>query len=152
MLDIPQQTFNLADMTASADLKFVGDMATPGMTGRIDLTENGRVLFKERDFNVLRGSLRYDDPLTFDPLLDIALETSVITPEREVDIKYYITGLYSDWQTHTTSTPSLPQADINALLLFGMTTTVILIYLLYYYCYQMKLLILLLTLLSMIFL
>ena len=112
---------NLADMTASADLKFVGDMATPGMTGRIDLTENGRVLFKERDFNVLRGSLRYDDPLTFDPLLDIALETSVITPEREVDIKYYITGLYSDWQTHTTSTPSLPQADINALLLFGMT-------------------------------
>ena len=112
---------NLADMTASADLKFVGDMVTPGMTGRIDLTENGRVLFKERDFNVLRGSLRYDDLLTFDPLLDIALETSVITPEREVDIKYYISGLYSDWQTHTTSTPSLPQADINALLLFGMT-------------------------------
>ena len=112
---------NLADMTASADLKFVGDMASPGMIGRIDLTEGGRALFKERDFDVLRGSMRYEDPLSFDPILDIALETSVITPENEVSIKYFITGLYSDWQTHTTSTPSLPQADINALLLFGMT-------------------------------
>lgn len=112
---------NLADMTASADLKFVGDMAHPGMVGRIDLTEGGRALFKERDFDVLRGSLRYEDPFSFDPILDIALETSIITPENEVAIKYFITGLYSDWQTHTTSTPSLPQADINALLLFGMT-------------------------------
>lgn len=112
---------NLADMTASADLKFVGDMAHPGMIGRIDLNEGGRALFKERDFDVLRGSLRYEDPFSFDPILDIALETSIITPENEVAIKYFITGLYSDWQTHTTSTPSLPQADINALLLFGMT-------------------------------
>ncbi len=112
---------NLADMSASADLKFVGNMASPGMLGSITLTEGGRVLFKERDFDVLRGTLRYEDASTFDPLLDIALETSVITPEREVEIRYFITGLYSDWQTHTASTPALPQADINALLLFGMT-------------------------------
>ena len=112
---------NLADMRASADLKFIGDMAHPGMIGSIVLEEGGRVLFKERDFDVLRGVMRYDDPLSFDPMLDIALETAVLTPEREIDIKYYITGVYSDWKTHTTSNPSLPQADINALLLFGMT-------------------------------
>ena len=112
---------NLADVYASADLKFIGDLATPGMMGTVTLAEQGRALFKERDFSIQKGLLRYEDPYSFDPILDIALKTTVSTPERDVDINYYVTGLYSDWQTHTTSSPSLPQADINALLLFGMT-------------------------------
>jgi translocation and assembly module TamB len=112
---------NLADVYASADLKFIGDLATPGMMGTVTLAEQGRALFKERDFSIQKGLLRYEDPYSFDPILDIALKTTVSTPERDVDINYFVTGLYSDWQTHTTSSPSLPQADINALLLFGMT-------------------------------
>ena len=112
---------NLADVYASADLKFIGDLAKPGMIGTVTLAEQGRALLNERDFSIQKGLLRYEDPYSFDPILDIALLTTVSTPERDVDINYFVTGLYSDWQTHTTSSPSLPQADINALLLFGMT-------------------------------
>ena len=112
---------NLADVYASANLKFLGDLAKPGMIGVVTLSEQGRALFKERDFSILRGEIRYEDPFTFDPLLDIAMQTSVTTPQQTVKIDYFVTGLYSNWQTYTTSSPMLPQADINALLLFGMT-------------------------------
>ena len=112
---------NVADVYASANLKFLGDLAKPGMLGVVNLSEQGRALFKERDFSILRGEIRYEDPFTFDPLLDIAMQTSVTTPQQTVKIDYFVTGLYSNWQTYTTSSPMLPQADINALLLFGMT-------------------------------
>ncbi len=112
---------NLADMYASADLKFVGDLAKPGMLGTVQLSENGRALFKERDFEILRGALRYEDPFSFDPILDIAMQTVVNTGAQDYEIEYYVTDYYSNWQTHTSSNPALPQADINALLLFGMT-------------------------------
>src|SRR5690606_26269625 len=36
-------------------------------------------------------------------------------------VHYLIRGLLSDWRTETRSEPSLPQADINALLWFGVT-------------------------------
>ena len=112
---------NLADMYASADLKFIGDLAKPGMLGEVQLSENGRALFKERDFEILRGELRYEDPFSFDPMLDIAMKTVVNTGAQDYEIEYYVTDYYSNWQTRTSSNPALPQADINALLLFGMT-------------------------------
>ena len=112
---------NLADMYASADLKFIGDIAKPGMLGTVQLSENGRALFKERDFEITRGELRYEDPFSFDPILDIAMKTTVDTSAQDYEIDYYVTDYYSNWQIHTSSNPALPQADINALLLFGMT-------------------------------
>ena len=57
---------NLADVYASADLKFIGDLATPGMMGTVTLAEQGRALFKERDFSIQKGLLRYEDPYSFD--------------------------------------------------------------------------------------
>jgi hypothetical protein len=113
---------NLADVYASADLKFIGDIAKPGMSGTIRLADDGRAIFKERDFDIRRGELRYDDPYTFDPNVDILMTTTVSTQEQDISIDYHVTGLYSNWQTFTTSSPALPQADINALLIFGMTT------------------------------
>lgn len=112
---------NLADLYASAELKFIGDLAKPGMLGTVKLSENGKALFKERDFQIIRGELRYEDPFSFDPALDIAMQTVVNAGAQDYEIDYYVTDYYSNWQTHTASNPTLPQADINALLLFGMT-------------------------------
>jgi autotransporter translocation and assembly factor TamB len=112
---------NLADLSASGQLRFLGDTSRPGMVGEIRAEPGGRVYLKEREFELIRGELRFIDPYAFDPELDIALETRVRTRDEEYAIDYRIGGPYSDWRADTTSSPNLPQADINALLLFGMT-------------------------------
>ncbi len=112
---------NLADADASVDLRIIGDTARPGMVGAIIVTPGGRMYLQDREFEIARGEIRYLDPFTFDPDLDILLETDVSGREREYHVYYAVTGPFSDWRTTTSADPYLSQADINTLLLFGMT-------------------------------
>ncbi|MFN7143997.1 MAG: translocation/assembly module TamB domain-containing protein, partial [Myxococcota bacterium] len=112
---------NVADAEASANLRILGDTARPGMVGEVLLEPNGEVYLHEREFEVARGEIRYVDPYTFDPDLDILLETDVRSHEQDYHVSYGVTGPFSDWRTTTASDPYLAQADVNALLLFGVT-------------------------------
>ncbi len=112
---------NLADATASADLRIVGDTARPGMTGNIIVDPGGRMYLQDRQFELTRGEMRYRDPYSFDPEIDFLLETEVNGREQDYRVDYRVSGPFSNWATSTTSDPYLSQADINTLLLFGMT-------------------------------
>lgn len=112
---------NVADADASAALRIVGDTARPGMTGEIRMVPGGRVYLQDREFEVARGELRYMDPYTFDPDLDIELNTEISSQDQDYRIRYLVSGPFSDWSTTASSDPGLSQADINALLLFGVT-------------------------------
>ena len=112
---------NVGDFTVSADLQFLGNTSRPGLSGRVRAQSGGRVLLKERDFEINRAELRFTDPYSFDPDVDIEVQTEVSTREQDYNINYSVRGLYSDWGTSTRSEPALPQADINSLLLFGLT-------------------------------
>lgn len=112
---------NLGDLTASGELRVVGDTARPGLVGDLRATPGGRVYLKEREFELQRGEIHFVEPTAFDPELDIALATEVRTLEDEYAIDYRISGPWSDWRAESSSAPALPEADINALLLFGMT-------------------------------
>lgn len=111
---------NVSDATASADLKLTGTTSRMGMTGRVRV-EEGVVFVQDRAFDVLRGELRFDNPYTWDPLLDFDLRTDIQSRARQYRINYRISGAYSAWNSRTVSEPRLPQADINALLWFGVT-------------------------------
>lgn len=112
---------NLGDLTASGELRVVGDTARPGLVGDVRATPGGRVYLKEREFELQRAEIHFVEPYAFDPELDVALATEVSTLEDEYAIDYRISGPWSDWRAESTSSPALPEADINALLLFGMT-------------------------------
>ena len=112
---------NVADADASADLRIIGDTARPGMTGDIRVDPGGRMYLHEREFDISRAELRYIDPYTYDPDLDILLETDVRSHDQDYHINYGVNGLFSDWRSTTSSDPALSQADVNALLLFGYT-------------------------------
>lgn len=112
---------NVADADASADLRIIGDTARPGMTGDIRVEGGGRMYLHEREFDISRAELRYIDPYTFDPDLDILLETDVRSHDQDYHVNYSVTGPFSDWRSTTSSDPALSQADVNALLLFGYT-------------------------------
>ncbi len=112
---------NLAEGVASASLRVVGDTQRPGMIGSIVVDEGGHMYLQDRDFEISRGEIRFIDPYTFDPDLDIALETEVSGREQSYRVYYSVTGPFSNWNTTTSSDPYLSQADVNTLLLFGMT-------------------------------
>ena len=113
---------NVGDGRLEADLRMVGDDTRVGMVGVVRMQEGGRAFLHEREFDVTRGELRYVDPYSYDPLVDFVLETDVRATERTYHITYPITGPFSDLSTNPSSDPQLPQVDINALLLFGVTT------------------------------
>lgn len=112
---------NLAEGTASADLRVVGTPTRPGILGTIRI-DDAVVVLQDRTFRVDRGEVTYTDPFTWDPDLGIDLVTDIESRERRYRIDYQLYGPFSDWRTTTRSDPALPQADVNALLWFGVTT------------------------------
>jgi hypothetical protein len=112
---------NVADADASCSLRVIGDTSRPGLVGTILLTPGGQLYLNDRDFDIKRGEIRYIDPYTFDPDVDLLLETDVRSQEQDYHLTYMVNGPFSDWRTTTSSDPYLSQADINALLLFGVT-------------------------------
>jgi hypothetical protein len=112
---------NVADLVATADLRVVGTTAEPGLIGDIRAVSGGRVHLKEREFEVQRAEIRFVDPITYDPDVDIVLGTDVRARDEVYDVEYRVGGTYENWHADTSSNPALESADINALLLFGMT-------------------------------
>lgn len=111
---------NVAEGTASASLRVIGDTARPGLVGEVHV-EDGVVYLQDRAFTVDRGDLEFRDPWSWDPELDFDLMTEITSHEQRYRVNYQVHGPFSDWRTTTRSDPQLPQADINALLWFGAT-------------------------------
>jgi hypothetical protein len=112
---------NVADGTASAQLRILGNTARPGLTGWVRM-HDGTFYFQDRMFSMERANLLFHDPWSWDPDLDIDLLTDVTSRDQAYRIHYQILGPFSDWHSVARSEPDLPQADVNALLWFGVTT------------------------------
>lgn len=112
---------NLAEGLASADLRITGDTVRPGLVGTVRV-EDAEVLLQDRTFRVDRGEVTYTDPWSWDPDVDFDLVTDIESRDQRYRVNYSVFGPFSDWQTSTRSDPGLPQADVNALLWFGVTT------------------------------
>jgi len=112
---------NIAEGVCDVDLVVVGDTTSPGLTGVVRMHPGGSVVLQDREFELVRGELRYIDPFSFDPELNLLMRTEVESRDESYRIEYHIDGPLTDWYSSAVSTPSLSQADINALLLFGLT-------------------------------
>ena len=112
---------NLAHGNADVDLQVIGDTVRPGVLGSVRMQPGGRMFVQDREFEVARAELHYVDPWSFDPELDILLNTDIRSREELYRIDYQVGGPFSEWYTVASSQPSLSQSDINALLLFGLT-------------------------------
>jgi hypothetical protein len=112
---------NVANGSLAAELRIVGNTRRPGVVGEVRLLPGARVYLKERDFEVTRGEIRFVDPYSFDPDLEFATETEIRSRTQDYRVFVKVNGPFSAWESSSTSEPSLSQADINWLLLFGAT-------------------------------
>ena len=103
-------------LQATADLTLRGTAASPGMVGRINITA-GTLVFFGNQYTVNRGAISFYNEFQIQPVLDIALATSV----QSVNVVLNVTGPIDNLKLSYTSDPPLKFDDIVALLATGQT-------------------------------
>jgi len=107
---------NIADVTASAELDLTGTLANPIVLGTVDLDEGGKVRFQDVDYEVVRGTITFQNPFRIDPYFDITAEGR----RDEYDLSINLTGTLDRITPTITSDP--PTSDLTLLALLGAGT------------------------------
>ena len=109
---------NLADLTASANLRITGDVEFPQMSGRIT-ANNGTLVFSDDRYELQRGVLTFPpNTRSIEPLVNLQAETQISGYQIFVNLNGSL--INSDTLTATVrSNPSLPQADVISLITTG---------------------------------
>jgi len=116
-VDAPEQVFVRGrglDAEMGGALKITGTADAPIITGALKLRRGDFNLLSRRlDFN--KGTVTFSGSQRIDPVLDFAATTKL----PEADVTVAITGTASKPAIALTSSPTLPQDEILAQLLFG---------------------------------
>jgi len=113
---------NLADVTGSAELDVNGTVANPIVLGEVTLDEGGKVTFQNNEYNVVRGTIAFQNPFRIDPYFDVTLEGTVSGNISEIesgpiDVTINLTGTLDRLSPTITSDP--PASDITLFSLLG---------------------------------
>ncbi len=114
---------NYGRFDLGGDLRLVGTIAQPALTGRITIREGGELLFGGRTYRLDRpGTIDFSDPFRIEPAVNISAVTHVVAADRSpYDITLRITGTPATITSDLSSAPTLAQTDIVSLLLTGRT-------------------------------
>lgn len=110
---------NLGRLTFATNLRVVGDYYRPGLTGRVEIGEEGRLRLQERDYIVERGVINFVNETRIEPLLDIVANTQV--RDRQISVRIGTDAQGEITTDLTSDSPEDTRADIIALLLTGKT-------------------------------
>lgn len=108
---------NLAQAEVSADLRLLGSPYEPGLAGQLTISQESEITLNERRYEVERGVITFLGERRILPSFDLRM----ITSARHYDVTLSVTGTMGETETVLTSSPSLPEPDIMALLVTGRT-------------------------------
>lgn len=108
---------NLAKAEVTTDLRVVGTPYEPGLLGRLEVAEGGLVTLNERTYEIQRGEMTFLEDRRIFPSFNLSLNTSV----NSYDVTLGVTGEPGNTETTLTSSPSLPEPDIMAMIVTGRT-------------------------------
>jgi len=108
---------NIADLTASVDLRITGDANSPILIGRITANE-GTLFYRNEQYLIRRGILELPAQLDRDPFINLQTEAEI----QGYRVNLELSGELSDraaLSLKVSSNPPLPQADIVSLITTG---------------------------------
>jgi outer membrane protein assembly complex protein YaeT len=114
---------NIADVTASAELDVTGTLANPVILGELALDEGGEVHIQNVTYEVVRGTIGFQNPFRIDPFFDVTLEGTVAgfgASEVEggpFEVTINLTGTLDRLTPSITSDP--PASDITLFSILG---------------------------------
>ncbi len=112
---------NYGKLTASADLRLVGTVARPSLTGRTTLGEGGSIFFGTRRYRLQEGgSIDFVNPNRIEPDLNLTAVTRV----QNTEITLTLAGTPATLDPKLTSdNAEYTQSDLVSLLLTGQTAS-----------------------------
>lgn len=108
------QTSLTTDLQAESDLRLRGSVSKPVLLGRIVINQ-GEIQFFGNKYTINRGEIGFFNPVRFEPVLDLDLETRV----RGVLVNINFAGQLTKLNVSYRSDPPLQSTDIVALLAIG---------------------------------
>lgn len=108
---------NLARAEIDANVRVLGTPYETGLSGRLDVAEGSELILNERHYEIERAIVTFLDERQIMPSLDLVMNTTA----RPYDVTISASGSSDDLQTTLTSSPTLPEPDIMALLVTGRT-------------------------------
>lgn len=109
---------NLGDLVGSVSLRISGPVEDPVVSGRISATR-GTFVFRDQRYEIARAFIDLPAQREADPILNIQGEAEI----RGYNVIVSLTGPLSQPNATVRSEPSLPQADVVALILTGNLAT-----------------------------
>ncbi len=108
---------NLADLTASLDLRVTGDVDYPQVSGRVT-ANRGTIFFRDDRYEVLRGELVFPPNTSIEPIINLQAETEINGYQILVNLNGSLTDT-ENLQATVRSNPSLPETDVISLITTG---------------------------------
>lgn len=108
---------NLAFIMVEPDLKIMGTVRQPVITGRADIAE-GTVVYQKRQFDIEKGIIDFVDPFRIDPKITLQANTVI----RDWVIYMDVSGKMDNLRFKLYSDPAETHEDILSLLIIGKTT------------------------------
>src|SRR5260370_20068239 len=113
---------NIADVTGTGDVDVTGTLANPVILGEVSLDEGGKVRFQNIEYQVVRGTITFQNPFRIDPYFDITLEARISGGISEIesgplDVTVNITGTLDRITPTISSDP--PASDVTLFSLLG---------------------------------
>ena len=110
-------TSRTLSLQGTANLRLVGTLARPVITGRMNLT-GGDLIFLSNRYVIQDGALDFVSATRTEPVVNLRASTTI----SQYNINLILQGPAERMRTTYTSTPSLPPADIIHLIAFGNTS------------------------------
>lgn len=104
------------NLQADADLTLRGTLASPGLIGRVNITE-GELLFFGSQYRVSQGTVAFYNPARIEPVLNVDLQTVA----KGVAVNLNVAGPIDNMKLTYTSDPPLQFNEVVALLATGRT-------------------------------
>ena len=105
---------NVADVDINGDFAVVGKFPNVGIKGTFN-ADSGEVVFRNRNFDIDSGVVRFDDPLDSVPFIDVYASTRV----NEYNVSINIRTVDDQVEVDMTSSPPLSETDLVTLLTVG---------------------------------
>lgn len=106
----------LMDLEAKGELRIVGNIDNPKPLGSASVVQ-GKILFKDRAFQVTSGVMEFDNPAVINPRYEVLAVTEVANRR----IQLFSTGRLDSQKFEFSSNPPMPEPEILNLLALGVT-------------------------------
>ncbi|MCB0413067.1 MAG: translocation/assembly module TamB domain-containing protein, partial [Bdellovibrionales bacterium] len=111
-----------ADAQFTGQLKIVGTPENPLFSGRVNTVQEGSLVFRSNEFEIVNASINYDSSPVENPKLYITAQTQISSDDLTYEIKLLIQGTANKPEISMTSLPPLQEYEIVSLLAIGMTS------------------------------